>query len=95
VLPLPGLTASAVARLYETPDFPRVAVTRSLEAIRSGLLPRRMTAWEHFRIEPVALRVAMASAVGMMIPLRRGGEGRFGSWKKPEKKGILWTKSRK
>jgi uncharacterized protein YbjT (DUF2867 family) len=87
--------ARLVAPLYASPDFPVNAVVHQLEALRRGLRPKGVGAWEDFDIRPVELRIAMAAAAGMTIPLRSGGEGRFSTWKKPEKKGILWTKPRR
>ena len=77
--------------------WPKAAVARWLEAVTEGLLPRRMTAWEHFAVKPIDLRLSIAAAAGMAIPMRSAveGEGSFGTWKKPEKKGILWTKPRR
>jgi uncharacterized protein YbjT (DUF2867 family) len=92
IVPVPGMPVSAFAPLYATSEFPRPAVAHWLETLRRGLLPRRVNAWKHFSVEPIELRFALAQATGMMIPLRKRGEGRFAAWKKPEKKGILWTK---
>jgi uncharacterized protein YbjT (DUF2867 family) len=95
IVPLPGFLRGAVARWLATPELPARWIEGMLEVL-PGLLPRRMNAWEHFEVKPVDLRVAMAAAAGMEIPLRRRGseEGDRFAWKRPRKKGILWTKPR-
>ena len=95
VLPAVLFPPRLVAPLYASDEFPGAAVAHLLEALRRGLRPKGVGAWEDFDVQPVELRFALAAAAGMTIPLRGGGEGRFGAWKKPAKKGILWTKPRR
>lgn len=95
ILPVPALATPLAAALLGRRDFPGFAVASALEALRGGLLPRRMNAWEDFAHRPMELRDAMARAAGMVYPLRAPGEGRFANWRSPEKKGILWSKRRR
>ena len=94
ILPAPGWLRGPAARILGSGDFPAVAVDCALEALASGLLPRRMSAWEDFEVQPMELRDALARAVGMIYPLRQQKEGRFANWRSPGKKGILWSKRR-
>ena len=48
---------------------------------------------EHFDVAPTDLRTAFGRAAGMAIPLRRHKEEGV-AWKRPNKKGILWTRRR-
>ncbi|MCA9751945.1 MAG: hypothetical protein KC591_07120, partial [Gemmatimonadetes bacterium] len=100
-LPLPGALRRPVAAWLATPELPARWVDAYLLAL-PRFLPRRMNAWEHFDVEPIDLRTALARAAGMNFPRRRrrgGGDGddesggRF-DWKRPEKRGILWTRTR-
>jgi uncharacterized protein YbjT (DUF2867 family) len=94
ILPVPRLFRWLVARWLSTPEAPAVWIDGMLEALPL-LMPRRMTAWEHFDVRPTDLRTAFARAAGMDIPLRpRKEEGQAFAWKRPRKKGILWTKRR-
>ena len=95
VVPVPSFLRGVLAPLFASKEFPAPAVVAWWECFAEGrLLPRHLKAWEHFDVKPIEMRLAMANATGMAIPLRKKGEGRFGAWKKPEKKGILWRKSR-
>lgn len=85
---VPGLFRGAMAGALATPAFPASAARHWLEALAGGLLPRGVGVWKAFRVQPVDLRLAMAHGVGMKYGLRAGKE-RFGSWKAPERKGIL------
>jgi uncharacterized protein YbjT (DUF2867 family) len=93
-VPTPRLLVPAVAAVLATDSFPRAAVAHTLETLAAGLLPRRMNAWSHFDVQPSGLRESLAQATGMVLPVRKKGEGRFAAWRKPVKKGILWRKSR-
>jgi hypothetical protein len=63
-----------------------------LDMLSAGALPRGTKAWDHFQVRPISLRQALADAAGMIIPLRRRGEGKFHDWRAPQKKGILWSR---
>ncbi|MEZ5066394.1 MAG: hypothetical protein R3B81_16830 [bacterium] len=99
-LPLPRAFRRPAATWLATPDLPARWIDAYLRALPS-FLPRRMNAWEHFEVDPIDLRTALARAAGMSFPRRRrraGGDddegaGRF-DWKRPGKRGILWTRSR-
>ena len=84
----------AVAAVLATDSFPRAAVAHTLETLAAGLLPRRMNAWSHFDVQPSGLRESLPQGTGMVLPVRKKGEGRFAARRKPVKKGILWRKSR-
>lgn len=85
---VPGVFRGATARALASPGFPAPAARHWLDALTPGLLPRGVAAWKAFAVQPVDLRQAMAAGVGMKYALRTG-KGRFGSWKAPERKGIL------
>jgi len=92
IVQLPGFTRWSIARWLSTPALPAIWIDGMLEALPL-LMPRRMNAWEHFDVQPVDLRTAFARAAGMEIPLHPGGEGKDAlTWKRPQRKGILWTK---
>ena len=94
IVPLPGFTRWTIARWLATPELPAVWIDGMLEALPL-LMPRRMTAWDHFDVQPTDLRTAFARAAGMEISLRRpkAGEDPFAG-KRTQRKGILWTKRR-
>lgn len=96
-VPVPLAPGAAVTARFGDEEFPAPAVQLWLGALASGLLPRRMNAWERFPLRPIPMDVALANAVGMEIPLRRRQDddgGRFG-WKPPRKKGVLGLGSRR
>ncbi len=94
ILSIPGFARSPVARLLARPSYPARFVLRDLEVMGRGLLPLRLNAWKHLAVEPRSLREGLALAAGMAAPLRKKGEGRYGAWRAPEKKGILWRRKR-
>jgi uncharacterized protein YbjT (DUF2867 family) len=94
IVPAPAMAAGWIARLGADEERPRGAVGIWLEALAGGMLPRGTRAWEHFAVEPTSLRQAMADATGMVLTLRRRGDGKFGDWRAPRKKGILWSGGR-
>jgi uncharacterized protein YbjT (DUF2867 family) len=94
ILSLPGFARPSVARLFGRPSYPARFVLRDLEVMGRGLLPLRLNAWKHLAVEPRSLREGLALAAGMAAPLRKKGEGRYGAWHAPEKKGILWRRKR-
>jgi len=93
VLGVPGFLAAVLVPALSHPDFPGIAVRRTLEALAGGLLPRGNAAWTTFPVQPADLRESMAAAAGMDYPIRKRGQGRFGAWRAPKRTGILWSKS--
>ena len=94
ILPLPGFARGAVAHALGRPRYPARFVLRDLEALARGLLPLHLNAYKHLAVEPRGLREGLALAAGMVVPLRKKGEGRYGAWHAPEKKGILWRRKK-
>jgi len=93
-VPAPRGAVSWIAWRGAHEERPHAAVRVWMEALAAGLLPRGTRVWEHLDVEPIPLRQAMADATGMVLPLRRRGEGRFEDWRAPKKKGILWSGGR-
>lgn len=94
ILSLPGFARGAIAHALGRPAYPSRFVLRDLEALARGLLPLHLNAWKHLAVEPRGLREGLALAAGMVVPLRKKGEGRYGAWHAPEKKGILWRRKK-
>ena len=97
VVPLPFAVGAWCVGRFADEEFPPVAAGHWLRALASGLLPRRMNAWEDFELRPTPMNVALAEAVGMQIPLRSPDDenaGRFG-WKAPKKKRLLGERLRR
>jgi len=91
-VPVPRAAWRLTAVLGADGERPAAAVGLWLEMLAGGALPRGTKAWEHFPLRPTPLREALADAAGMILPVRRRGEGRFENWRAPEKKGILWSR---
>lgn len=91
-VPCPPVLAGAIALFLGDAELPASAVRIWLECLSEGLLPRRMSAWEHFDVQPMSLAEATAASVGMLVPIRPRGDERFGNWRAPGKKGILWSR---
>jgi hypothetical protein len=92
VVPAPAWLESVVAGGYATATFPATAVRHALRALRGDLLPRNSRASTEFSFEPADLREAMAAASGRLYPTRRSRREKFGSWRAPERRGMLGAK---
>lgn len=90
--PMPPVASHLVAALGAHDERPRAAVGLWLDMLSRGALPRGTKAWDDFPVRPIALHQAMADATGMILPVRRRGQGRFEEWRTPQKKGILWSR---
>jgi uncharacterized protein YbjT (DUF2867 family) len=87
VVPAPGFLRRPVAAALACADLPAPAARGILDALARSLLPRRMSAWDHFDVRPGGLEEGLARSLGRpwAAPPRRPDEP-FGSWRRNRKR---------